>query len=41
VDPSWVEPGEETIVAAEIRPVWESPNGVKLGVILLRVGFVE
>jgi hypothetical protein len=41
VDPSWVKPGEETIVAAEIRPVWESPNGVKLGVILLRVGFVE
>lgn len=41
VDPSWLKPGENTIVAAEIRPAWESPNGVKLGVILLRAGFVE
>lgn len=41
VDPAWLKPGADTIVAAEIRPVWESPNGVKLGVILLRAGFVE
>lgn len=41
VDPAWLKPGEDTIVVAEIRPVWQSPDGVKLGVILLRVGFVE
>jgi hypothetical protein len=41
VDPSWLKPGEDTIAAAEIHPVWESPDGVKLGVILLRAGFTE
>ena len=42
VDASWLEAGEDTVVAAEIHPVWISPkDGTKLGIILVQVGFVE
>lgn len=42
VNPSWLEAGEDTIVAAEIDPVWISPqDGTELGIILLQAGFVE
>jgi hypothetical protein len=41
VDPSWLKAGEDTIVTAQIEPVWVSPDGNKLGVILLRAGFVD
>lgn len=41
VDPAWLKAGEDTIVTVEIRPVWVSPDGAKLGVILIRAGFVD
>ncbi|MCW5982414.1 MAG: hypothetical protein KIT09_30285 [Bryobacteraceae bacterium] len=42
VDPSWLEPGEDTIAAARINPPWISPkDGTKLGIILVQAGFIE
>jgi hypothetical protein len=33
--------GEDTIVMAHVEPVWVSPDGTKLGIILIRAGFVD
>lgn len=41
VDPAWLKAGEDTIVTAVIEPVWVSPDGTRLGVILIRAGFVD
>ena len=42
VDPSWLEAGQDTIIAADISPVWVSPqDGTELGIILLQAGFVK
>jgi hypothetical protein len=41
VDPSWLKVGEDTIVMAHVEPVWVSPDGTKLGIILIRAGFVD
>jgi len=41
VDPSWLKVGEDTIVTAHVEPVWVSPDGTKLGIILIRAGFID
>lgn len=42
VDSSWLEAGVDTVVVAEIDPVWVSPkDGTKLGIILVQAGFVK
>ena len=42
VDASWLEAGGDTIVSAELDKAWVSPaDGVKLGIILKRAGFVK
>jgi hypothetical protein len=42
VDPAWLKPGADTIVAAEVDPWWVSPtDGRHLGIILIQAGFVE
>ncbi len=42
VDPSWLEAGEKTTVEIALDKVWVSPtDGTRLGVILLRAGFVD
>jgi len=42
VQASWLEAGGDTIVSAELDKVWVSPtDGVKLGIILKRAGFVK
>lgn len=42
LDPGWVVKGEDTIVAAELDKIWVAPDdGAKLGVILVRAGFLD
>jgi hypothetical protein len=41
VDPAWISAGGDTIVKMTVEPAWVSPNNTRLGVILVRAGFVE
>ncbi len=42
VDPSWLTVAEDTIVEARLDKAWVSPaDGTRLGVILLRAGFID
>ncbi len=41
VEEAWLERNADNIVAIEIDPVWKASNGVQLGFILTRAGFIE
>ena len=37
----WLNPNDEATLRAEVRPVWKSPDGRKLALILTQAGFVR
>jgi hypothetical protein len=40
VPANWLNTDDATLVAAEVRPLWKTPDGKQLGFILIRAGFV-